>query len=80
MSDLRDSGQIEQDADAIVFLYREEYYLKMAEPTDDPEAHEKWEAKMTRAQGNIDFLVPKRRHGTSGTGHGRFFAPFQAVR
>ena len=80
MSDLRDSGQIEQDADAIVFLYREEYYLKMTEPKDDPDAHEKWEAKMTRASGNIDFLVPKRRHGTSGTGLGRFYAPYQAVR
>lgn len=80
MSDLRDSGQIEQDADAIVFLYREEYYLKMSEPTDDADARDKWEAKMIRASGNIDFIVPKRRHGTSGTGHGRFFAPYQAVR
>lgn len=80
LSDLRDSGQIEQDADAVMFLYREEYYLRQAEPRDDPEAHEKWETKMERARGNIDFLLPKRRNGASGTAQGRFYAPYQAVR
>jgi replicative DNA helicase len=80
LSDLRDSGQIEQDADAVLFLYREEYYLRQAEPRDDVDAHEKWEAKMERARGNIDFLLPKRRNGSAGTGYGRFYAPYQAVR
>lgn len=80
LSDLRDSGQIEQDADAVLFLYREEYYLKKSEPQDDPDAHADWEEKMRRCQGNIDFILAKRRNGPEGTARGRYYAPYQAVR
>jgi replicative DNA helicase len=80
LSDLRDSGQIEQDADAVLFLMREEYYLMQTEPQNDPEAHERWEAKLERCRGTIDFIVAKQRHGTTGTARGRFFGPYQAVR
>jgi replicative DNA helicase len=78
MADLRESGQIEQDADAIMFLFRPEYYLRQAEPTDGDRF--KWEQAMDEARGKIEFIVAKRRRGVTGTSHGRFFGAFQAVR
>lgn len=80
LSDLRDSGQIEQDADAVIFLLRHEYYLKQAEPQNDPDAHEKWQADLQRCRGTIEFILAKRRNGTTGTAKGRFYGPYQAVR
>ena len=80
LSDLRDSGQIEQDADTVLFLLREEYYLAQTEPRDDPDEHDKWEAKVNRCRGMIDFILAKRRNGTIGTAQGRFYGPYQAVR
>lgn len=80
LSDLRDSGQIEQDADAVMFLMREEYYLQQTEPKDDPDEHEKWERQIERCRGVIDFILAKRRNGSPGSARGRFFAPYQAVR
>lgn len=80
LSDLRDSGQIEQDADAVLFLLREEYYLQQAEPHDDPDRHAEWEAKLDRCRGSIEFILAKRRNGTIGTAKGRFYGPYQAVR
>lgn len=80
LSDLRDSGQIEQDADAVLFLMREEYYLSQSEPQNDAEAHSRWEDRMNRIRGVLEFILAKRRNGTTGIARGRFFAPFQAVR
>ncbi|WP_298165077.1 DnaB-like helicase C-terminal domain-containing protein [Novosphingobium sp.] len=80
LSDLRDSGQIEQDADVVLFLLREEYYLAQTEPQNDPEAHERWEDRMERIRGVLEFILAKRRNGTTGIARGRFFAPYQAVR
>lgn len=80
LSDLRDSGQIEQDADAVLFLLREEYYLAQSEPQNDVEAHQRWEDRMERIRGVLEFILAKRRNGTTGIARGRFFAPFQAVR
>lgn len=80
LSDLRDSGQIEQDADAVMFLYREEYYLSASEPQDSPDEHSAWEAKMERCRGVIQFILAKRRDGATGSRYGRFFGPYQAVR
>lgn len=79
MADLRESGQIEQDADAIVFLFRPEYYLQQAEPLEAAN-RPKWEQLMAEARGKIEFIVAKRRRGRTGTTHGRFYGAFQAVR
>lgn len=80
LSDLRDSGQIEQDADAVLFLLREEYYLQQGEPQNDPDRHEKWERDFERSRGVIEFILAKRRNGTVGTAKGKFYGAYQAVR
>jgi replicative DNA helicase len=80
LADLRDSGDIEQDADAVLFLVREEYYLQQSEPHDDPDAHTAWETKLNRCRGTIEFILAKRRNGTTGTARGKFYGPYQAVR
>ena len=80
MSDIRESGQIEQDADAVVFLYRDEYYLRQGKPPETDPKFVDWSAALERCEGNIDFIVAKRRNGPSGTATGRFFGAYQAVR
>jgi replicative DNA helicase len=81
LSDLRESGQIEQDADAVVGLYRHEYYVEQEEPDGaDADKHASWEARLERCRGIIEFLVRKRRNGPTGIARGRFFGPYQAVR
>jgi replicative DNA helicase len=80
LADLRDSGQIEQDADAVLFLLRDEYYLQQCEPHNDPHKHAKWEADVDRCRGVIEFILAKRRNGTIGTTNGRFYGAYQAVR
>lgn len=80
LSDLRDSGQIEQDADAVLFLVRHEYYLRQSEPAPmDPERIQ-WEQALEANKGKIEFIVAKRRNGLPGTAEGRFYGAFQAVR
>lgn len=80
MADLRDSGQIEQDADAIMFLYREEYYLAQCEPPAASTQRVAWQDKMDAAQGKIEFITAKVRRRRTGTSIGRFYGAFQAVR
>lgn len=80
LSDLRESGQIEQDADAVLFLLREEYYLQASEPHDDADKHTEWETKLDRCRGVIEFILAKRRNGSTGISHGRFYGVYQAVR
>lgn len=80
MSDLRESGQIEQDADAILFLLREEHYLKMSEPDIGSDARAAWEANFNRFAGMIEFILAKKRLGSTGTAYGRFHGVYQAVR
>ena len=80
LSDLRDSGQIEQDADAVVFLYRDEYYLRQGKPPENDPRFIDWQAAMDKCAGNIDFIVAKRRNGPGGSATGRFFGAYQAVR
>lgn len=65
LSDLRESGSIEQDADVVAFLYREEYYLKTREPDPGSADHAKWMEKLDRATGKADLLVEKHRHGAT---------------
>ena len=63
LSDLRESGAIEQDADLVVFLYREEYYLERAEPTEGTEKHALWLSKMDRIHNIAEAIIAKNRHG-----------------
>ena len=67
LSDLRESGSIEQDADVVLFVYREEYYIKNKEPEKDTPEHLAWEAKMNEVQGKAEVIVAKQRHGPTGT-------------
>jgi len=67
MADLRDSGAIEQDADAVLFLYRHEYYLKKDEPKDRRgDAWYKWRAAMVECQNVLEFIIAKQRGGPTG--------------
>ena len=80
LSDLRESGSIEQDADGVLFLYRPEYYLQQTEPPEGHERRERWEASLKACQGDIEFICAKRRQGQTGIRHGRFHGAFQTVR
>jgi len=80
LSDLRDSGQIEQDADAVVFLYRDEYYLRKGKPADTDPKFATWSLALDKVQGQIDFIVAKRRNGPEATVTGAFWGVYQAVR
>ncbi len=80
LSDLRDSGQIEQDADAVLFLLRQEYYLKLDEPEPTNPRRTKWEADMEAAKGLIELILAKRRNGVTGSDFAAFHGGYQAVR
>ena len=67
LSDLRESGSIEQDADVVLFVYREEYYLKNREPRPGTEEHIAWMAQMENAHGRAEVIIGKQRHGPTGT-------------
>ncbi len=67
LADLRESGSIEQDADVVLFIYRDEYYLQNREPEAGTEDHLKWEEKMNNARGKAEVIVAKQRHGPTGT-------------
>ncbi|MCU0943756.1 MAG: replicative DNA helicase [Rubritepida sp.] len=75
LSDLRESGSIEQDADVVMFIYRDEYYLKQREPKiaafgDDAKfetAMERWKLDMERAHNRADLIIAKQRHGPVGS-------------
>lgn len=66
LSDLRESGSIEQDADMVWFVYREEYYLAARQPAEDHPDFPKWQEEMARAYGLAELLVAKQRHGSTG--------------
>ncbi len=80
LSDLRESGSIEQDADIVLFVYREDYYVASHEPKrpidgDDAkifEAHEQWQRDMERVYGMAELIVAKQRHGATGKVKMRF--------
>ena len=84
LSDLRESGSIEQDADIVLFIYREDYYLKAHEPKHpipgDPvevfSAFEEWEAKHRQIAGLAEVIVAKNRHGGTGKERLRFEGRF----
>ena len=67
LSDLRESGSIEQDADVVLFVYREEYYLQNKEPKPGTEDHLKWQMEMDRVHGKAEVIIGKQRHGPTGS-------------
>jgi replicative DNA helicase len=67
LSDLRESGSIEQDADVVLFVFREEYYLKNKEPRPGTMEYETWQDEMSRVHGVAEVIVGKQRHGPTGT-------------
>ncbi|MGU3574832.1 replicative DNA helicase [Brucellaceae bacterium C25G] len=68
LSDLRESGSIEQDADVVLFVFREEYYVKNLEPRDefDPK-YDEWKMQFEKVKGTADVIIAKQRHGPTGT-------------
>ena len=67
LSDLRESGSIEQDADVVMFVYREAYYLSKGEPPEGTPEHQDWMAAMDRVHNVAEVIVAKQRHGPTGT-------------
>jgi replicative DNA helicase len=67
LSDLRESGSIEQDADIVMFVFREEYYLKNKEPKMGTEEYFKWQSEMEQIHGRAEVIIGKQRHGPTGT-------------
>ena len=66
LSDLRESGSIEQDADVVMFVYREEYYLERKEPKLGSVEHAEWQTKMNDILGLAEIILGKQRHGPTG--------------
>ncbi|HYI29158.1 MAG TPA: replicative DNA helicase, partial [Bradyrhizobium sp.] len=67
LSDLRESGSIEQDADVVMFVFREEYYLQNKEPRPGTSEYEKWQIDMSLVHGKAEVIIGKQRHGPTGT-------------
>jgi replicative DNA helicase len=77
LSDLRESGSIEQDADVVMFVFREEYYVQRAEPTiTKVEEHQKWQDQMDQVAGIGEVIIGKQRHGPTGTVRLQFTGEF----
>jgi replicative DNA helicase len=71
LSDLRESGSIEQDADIVIFVYREEYYEREP-PVEDLEKHATWRKKIAEIGNKAELIIAKQRHGQTGTVHLHF--------
>jgi replicative DNA helicase len=66
LSDLRESGSIEQDADVVMFVFREAYYLERKEPTVGSIEHAEWRTKMDEISSLAEIMIGKQRHGPTG--------------
>ena len=66
LADLRESGSIEQDADVVMFVYREGYYLQRKEPREATVEHAEWQAKMNEVSHLAEIIIGKQRHGPIG--------------
>ncbi|MHA1517151.1 MAG: replicative DNA helicase [Alphaproteobacteria bacterium] len=67
LADLRESGSIEQDADVVMFVFRDEYYLERNQPRENTEEHRQWQQDMEAVNGKADVIIGKQRHGPTGT-------------
>ena len=67
LADLRESGSIEQDADVVLFIFREEYYETRKKPPEDTDKHIQWVQKMNQIYNKAEVIVAKHRHGPVGT-------------
>lgn len=67
LSDLRESGSIEQDADIVMFIYREEYYLVRKQPAENTAEHERWQMEMDKVSNLTEVIVAKQRNGSVGS-------------
>jgi len=67
LSDLRESGSIEQDADVVMFVFREEYYVQRREPREGTPDHLQWQDEMSQVHGLAEVIIGKQRHGPTGT-------------
>lgn len=82
LADLRESGSIEQDADLVMFTYREEYYLDNRDPSQrisgnsNDKIMESWQKRLERARGKADVIIGKNRHGRPETVHLAFFGDY----
>ncbi|MBU1174955.1 MAG: replicative DNA helicase [Alphaproteobacteria bacterium] len=76
LADLRESGSLEQDADVVLFIYRDEYYLKNKEPREGTPDHLAWQGEMEKVYGLADIIIGKQRHGPTGTVQLSFEANF----
>jgi replicative DNA helicase len=66
LSDLRESGSIEQDADVVLFVYRESYYLERAEPREGTDEHIAWMRQVDEVRNQAEVIIGKQRHGPIG--------------
>ncbi len=66
LADLRESGSIEQDADVVMFIFREEYYIQRREPKVGTEEHRKWQDEMSQVYNLAELIIAKQRHGPIG--------------
>lgn len=73
LSDLRESGSIEQDADVVMFVYREQYYLERSQPDGEGPTWDDWREKLDKCEGKAQVIVAKQRHGPIGTIETGFF-------
>ena len=80
LSDLRESGSIEQDADVVMFVYRESYYLENKEPKPATVEHAEWQAKMNEVSNLAELIIGKQRHGPTGNVFLEFEAMFTKFR
>lgn len=67
LSDLRESGSIEQDADVVMFIYREEYYMARTQPQEGSPKHAEWVEKMSHCHNVTEIIIAKQRNGPIGT-------------
>jgi replicative DNA helicase len=67
LADLRESGSIEQDADVVMFVYRESYYHERTKPAEDDQRFPEWQARAEKLHGRAEVIIGKQRHGPIGT-------------